>query len=219
MSPQKNEEQEKAIKIEKQDKAMEEFNQKIEEANKYEMKKYSDSIKNLASKYSEPDEIKQLTEFLTNLIALKRAADKPENNPRQFPELQNFNDQQAKTVKAEVAKFIPNVHKILEHAVGSVRIDFIDLRLTHEERSESLALVTNTLRHATELVESKFKDPKKIKTVLDDANLIAQPKILKYCLKNPERTGFVGLVMLMASVALMVLGAIACKTVAGSELV
>jgi hypothetical protein len=187
-----------------------EYNQQLDQARKYGLSKF---LRFKREHDADNNETKKLTEFLKNLIALKISADNSENNPLTL--LKNLKNKEAEKVRVKAKDFTSSINEIIKHAIGAVRMDCEGGILTTKERCDSLDSISNTLKHATQLVESRFKEPNKIKIVLDDANIISKPKLVQYCLKNPERTALVAAFIQLASIGLMVLGAIKCATVVG----
>jgi hypothetical protein len=179
-----------------------------------------------AAKYSElyfhfngsTEEVEQHIEFLKNLAALRRAIDDPANNPR---ELKVIRDSKDRKVRAYAAKYIPSLKEVIEASIKAVKYERFDDGIDEaDKRVEVFKYLNSTLAATTDLVNSRFQDPRKLDVLFTSINPVVpagkkrflnKPSSLTlFAARHPNVTLQIGALTLSAGFTLVLAGAVMC---------
>jgi hypothetical protein len=113
--------------------------------------------------------------------------------------------------RTKAKEFIPLVKKLFEQACLA--------QLHNLNRSatdlESLTFLTETLKYVTVLVKDKTKSSTSIEDVLYRSRMVIMSKKKKMFMSNPRLINFCGLLIMAASIAMIIAGALACAAPGG----
>jgi hypothetical protein len=144
------------------------------------------------------EEVKQHIAFLTNLMELQQAIDDPQNDPVRYSSSNNN-----KNIENLIKEFIPTIKLAIVKACRALEADYMTIGT---DRITTLIFLRDSIKHTTDLVNDKAKDPSEIHRLVDDAKKVTENRFLKYAQKNPEFTAFLGILSIASGIGLVIGG-------------
>jgi hypothetical protein len=144
------------------------------------------------------EEVNQHIAFLTNLMELQQAIDDPENDPVRYSSPSNN-----KNIQNLIKEFIPTIKQAIVKACRALEADYMTDGI---DRMTTLIFLRDTIKHTTDLVKDKAKDPSEIRRLLNDARKVTENRFLKYAQKNSQFTALLGILSIATGIGFVIGG-------------